>query len=263
MPIYRQTVKQFTPGLLMIGDIWKRRQEAPSSNVAGIHGVWDHTWHYVNSELRGKDVDCILGEYYYFHLETTSTSPRSTSNKAMKMETRSRLRAGTLVYSSAWFCGISMTHRYTLCTVREKASVQSMSVLMCIVLPAANHRFNAEESDWGFTRFAEVRRLFAPQWDDKGRPMIENDAVNVTAYLRIYKDPTGVLWHNFIKLVLASNGEIFAETYEVTIRRKRPAWLASRTKGQPAISTHSFNPYISRTLFARYVVFLYAEKVSV
>lgn len=66
------------------------------------------------------------------------------------------------------------------------------------VMHTANHRFNAEESDWGFTRFAEVRRLFAPQWDNKGRPMIENDAVNVTAYLRIYKDPTGVLWHNFI-----------------------------------------------------------------
>lgn len=100
-----------------------------------------------------------------------------------------------------------------------------MSVLICIILPAANHRFNAEESDWGFTRFAEVRRLFAPQWDNKGRPMIENDAVNVTAYLRIYKDPTGVLWHNFIKLVLPVTGEILAETCEVTTRRKRPAWL--------------------------------------
>lgn len=31
--------------------------------------------------------------------------------------------------------------------------------------------------------------------------MIEHDAVNVSAYVRIYKDPTGVLWHNFIKLV--------------------------------------------------------------
>ena len=76
-------------------------------------------------------------------------------------------------------------------------------MLIPVISTAANHRFNAEESDWGFTRFAEVRRLFAPQWDNKGRPMIENDAVNVTAYLRIYKDPTGVLWHNFLKLVLA------------------------------------------------------------
>lgn len=33
--------------------------------------------------------------------------------------------------------------------------------------------------------------------------MIENDTVNVTAYIRIYKDPTGVLWHNFIKCVSA------------------------------------------------------------
>ena len=88
---------------------------------------------------------------------------------------------------------------YVMHSKRKKRALQSISVLICILPPAANHRFNAEESDWGFTRFAEVRRLFAPQWDNKGRPMIENDAVNVTAYLRIYKDPTGVLWHNFIK----------------------------------------------------------------
>ncbi|MCJ1245607.1 hypothetical protein MMC30_002811 [Trapelia coarctata] len=61
----------------------------------------------------------------------------------------------------------------------------------------AQHRFNADEGDWGFTRFAEFRKMFAPSWEDRGRPMVENDAVNVTAYLRIYKDPTGVLWHNF------------------------------------------------------------------
>ncbi|KAL8923049.1 MAG: hypothetical protein Q9172_003295 [Xanthocarpia lactea] len=62
----------------------------------------------------------------------------------------------------------------------------------------ANHRFTAEESDWGFTRFNELRKMFAQQWDGTGRAMVENEAVNVTAYVRIYKDPTGVLWHNFI-----------------------------------------------------------------
>ena len=35
--------------------------------------------------------------------------------------------------------------------------------------------------------------------------MVENDAVNVTAYVRVYKDPTGVLWHNF-------NGHVNDET---------------------------------------------------
>ncbi|KAI9707767.1 MAG: hypothetical protein M1836_000729 [Candelina mexicana] len=62
----------------------------------------------------------------------------------------------------------------------------------------ANHRFNADEGDWGFTRFAELRKLFAAQWEDRDRPMVENNTVNVTAYIRIVKDPTGVLWHNFV-----------------------------------------------------------------
>ena len=32
--------------------------------------------------------------------------------------------------------------------------------------------------------------------------MIENEACKVTAYVRIVKDPTGVLWHNFVKYVI-------------------------------------------------------------
>lgn len=63
----------------------------------------------------------------------------------------------------------------------------------------AHHRFTADEGDWGFTRFAEIRRLFANSWDDRGgRPMVEDNQANITAYVRVLKDPTGVLWHNFI-----------------------------------------------------------------
>jgi ubiquitin carboxyl-terminal hydrolase 7 len=32
--------------------------------------------------------------------------------------------------------------------------------------------------------------------------MIEDNQANITAYIRVLKDPTGVLWHNFIKYVL-------------------------------------------------------------
>lgn len=63
----------------------------------------------------------------------------------------------------------------------------------------AHHRFTQEEGDWGFTRFAELRKIFNSEWEDKGRPMVENNSANMTAYVRVYKDPTGVLWHNFIK----------------------------------------------------------------
>lgn len=65
----------------------------------------------------------------------------------------------------------------------------------------AKHRFTPEVRDWGFTKFAELRKLFASQWENKSRPMIEDDRVNITAYLRVYQDPTGVLWHDFIQYV--------------------------------------------------------------
>ena len=62
----------------------------------------------------------------------------------------------------------------------------------------ANHRFTMEEGDWGFTRFVELRRSFSVV-DGNKRPMIEDGSANITAYIRVYKDPTGVLWHNFLK----------------------------------------------------------------
>ncbi|KAI5299506.1 hypothetical protein KEM55_002070 [Ascosphaera atra] len=63
----------------------------------------------------------------------------------------------------------------------------------------ANHRFTPDEADWGFTRFCELRRLFNTPWDParSDRWLVEDDCVNVTAYVRVIKDPTGVLWHNF------------------------------------------------------------------
>jgi ubiquitin carboxyl-terminal hydrolase 7 len=62
----------------------------------------------------------------------------------------------------------------------------------------ANHRFTAEEGDWGFTRFAVKTRIFAANFDKHDRPLVENDCARMTAYVRVLKDPTGVLWHNFV-----------------------------------------------------------------
>lgn len=61
----------------------------------------------------------------------------------------------------------------------------------------ATHRFNAKEGDWGFTRFIELRRALADRWDGHDRPLVENESVNITAFVRTFKDPTGVLWHSF------------------------------------------------------------------
>lgn len=61
----------------------------------------------------------------------------------------------------------------------------------------AHHRFTKDESDWGFTRFLELRKMFNVPYEDFGRPLVEDDAANITAYVRIVEDETGVLWHNF------------------------------------------------------------------
>ncbi|KAI6117699.1 hypothetical protein EDD16DRAFT_1895983 [Pisolithus croceorrhizus] len=61
----------------------------------------------------------------------------------------------------------------------------------------AHHRFIAEECDWGFTRFSELRKLFNIQ-EGYPRPTIEEESADVTVYVRVLEDPTGVLWHNFV-----------------------------------------------------------------
>ncbi|CAG8478545.1 24164_t:CDS:10 [Cetraspora pellucida] len=59
----------------------------------------------------------------------------------------------------------------------------------------AHHRFTTKESDWGFTRFYDLRKLFVPTANN-ARSLIEHDACNITALVRIIKDPTGVLWRD-------------------------------------------------------------------
>ena len=61
----------------------------------------------------------------------------------------------------------------------------------------AVHRYTADESDWGFTRFYELRRLVHGMNND-GRGIVDDQSANMTAYIRVIKDPTGVLWHSFV-----------------------------------------------------------------
>ncbi|KAG8854609.1 hypothetical protein FRB91_003318 [Serendipita sp. 411] len=65
------------------------------------------------------------------------------------------------------------------------------------VVSHAHHRFVPEECDWGFTRFYDLRKLFQTS-DPTARPIIENESAVVTVFVRVFKDPTGVLWHNFV-----------------------------------------------------------------
>ncbi|RKP09509.1 ubiquitin carboxyl-terminal hydrolase 5 [Thamnocephalis sphaerospora] len=60
----------------------------------------------------------------------------------------------------------------------------------------AVHRFQADEADWGFSKFAALRDVTQKVYGQE-RPLLENGAATLTALVRVVKDPTGVLWHNF------------------------------------------------------------------
>ncbi|RGP79512.1 ubiquitin thiolesterase [Fusarium longipes] len=102
-------------------------------------------------------------------------------------------------------CSIYLEHGFEADEVPENWSccVQFALVLWnpndpsLYVHHTAHHRFTKEEGDWGFTRFVEHRRMFNVPWEGSSRPLCENETANITAYVRIVEDETGVLWHNF------------------------------------------------------------------
>lgn len=61
----------------------------------------------------------------------------------------------------------------------------------------SHHRFNDADSDWGFANFIDQNHIKHPT-KNRPVPLLNGNEINITAYVRILKDPTGVLWHNFI-----------------------------------------------------------------
>lgn len=61
------------------------------------------------------------------------------------------------------------------------------------------HRFNAAEIDWGFSQFCPLKALTAGDESTDSLPLLdEDDTLTIAIRLRIIRDDTGVLWHNFI-----------------------------------------------------------------
>lgn len=65
----------------------------------------------------------------------------------------------------------------------------------------SSHRFNAEEPDWGFSSFINLSNLTekAPKSaiNPNGDGFLSNSRLNITSFVNVIDDVTGVLWHNF------------------------------------------------------------------
>ncbi|KAF9932989.1 hypothetical protein FBU30_006813 [Linnemannia zychae] len=58
---------------------------------------------------------------------------------------------------------------------------------------SSHHRFNNDESDWGFTKFFAIADLERAR-DSRGISILNNNRLVISTYVRVYKDPTGLLW---------------------------------------------------------------------
>ena len=125
------------------------------------------------------------------HLQTTQSRYISTM-----LTLNEPPRAGTHARSLHWLSQILMTPRSTQSAVSPVVALGDY--VRSNPVTDAHHRFIAEECDWGFTRFSELRKLFTVQ-DGYNRPTIEDECANISVFVRVLEDPTGVLWHNFVK----------------------------------------------------------------
>ncbi|GMM36897.1 ubiquitin-specific protease [Saccharomycopsis crataegensis] len=67
----------------------------------------------------------------------------------------------------------------------------------------SQHRFNGEEPDWGFSTFTDLGNVFPQVRPNQQCPagigfMDSKHKVNITCYVKLIDDVTGVLWHNLV-----------------------------------------------------------------
>lgn len=69
-----------------------------------------------------------------------------------------------------------------------------------------SHRFNKNESDWGFSLFISAKDLASPLKVGQSHAILENNKLNITGFVRVIDDSqTGVLWYNFANYDLKQN----------------------------------------------------------
>lgn len=177
---------KYSPGPSRTGGIFLRRSMDPSSRLAASPGM--------SRVGRGPFASCcpfVLCVWLPF----SNHGPAASLHRRILL-----FPSGNNVDQ----CSVYLEHGFDAAAVPEDWSccVQFALVLWNPNNPsiyshhAAHHRFTKEEGDWGFTRFMELRKMFN-SWESGATPLVENDTANITAYVRVVEDETGVLWHNF------------------------------------------------------------------
>ncbi|KAA1069426.1 Ubiquitin carboxyl-terminal hydrolase 7 [Puccinia graminis f. sp. tritici] len=67
----------------------------------------------------------------------------------------------------------------------------------CYLQHTGKARFSDSTQSWGRLKFAELDKLLGPD-GSRVKPIIENHKAVVTAFVQVFKDETGFLWHDFV-----------------------------------------------------------------
>lgn len=63
----------------------------------------------------------------------------------------------------------------------------------------SSHRFNKNETDWGFSSLIDLKQLSTIYKPGQTHPIMQGNKLNITGYVKIVDDSsTGVLWHSFM-----------------------------------------------------------------
>lgn len=68
-----------------------------------------------------------------------------------------------------------------------------------VVTKDSQHRFEPTEPDWGFNQFTTPRCLIKGDSTTGHKALLSDDKLVVVGRVQVIKDPTGMLWHSFVK----------------------------------------------------------------
>lgn len=84
----------------------------------------------------------------------------------------------------------------SLKSAASQANAEPVSVFS--LSQPAYHRFNSEENDWGFGQFVTAEQIKNGSFERGYGPLCASDgSIKLIAKIRVLRDTTGVLWHNF------------------------------------------------------------------
>lgn len=78
-------------------------------------------------------------------------------------------------------------------------SIRNATDESVVVTKESQHRFEPTEPDWGFNQFTTPKCLVKGDTSTGHKALLSDDKLVIVGRVQVIKDPTGMLWHTFIK----------------------------------------------------------------